>query len=397
MTRPIRVALLAPSLQPGGAERQMLFLARALPRPDFDVRILVMSERGSLADEAEALGVRVDVLGLGRDIFRRPSWRSPRDAGRAVMRYLSIVRSVDVVDAWLVPAYTFAGVLQPIARTPVLLAGRRSILDVKRTRTWYREAMGTFATGRVDGVVANSRAAADDAIAHEGLDPSRVHVIHNAVVPVESPPALRTELRAAWGAADGDLVVGLVGTFKPGKGQALLVEAADRLRRRCPRLRYVLVGDGPLRAQLDDDLRRRGLEDVVRIHPGEHDARRVYGAFDVAVQGSESEGLPNAVLEAAAASRPIVATAVGGTAEIITSGVDGLLVERGDAAGLAEAIARLAEDGAMRARLGEAARARAGAFSPERLAVQTGDLYRTLLAASPRRRGPRRARGRDGT
>jgi glycosyltransferase involved in cell wall biosynthesis len=386
VSRPIRVVLLTPSLDPGGAERQMLLLARALPRPEFDVRFLVMSERGSLAAEAEAIGLRVDVLGLNRDVFTRRPWRAPWDVARSARRYLETARSVDVVDAWLVPAYTLAGAFQPLARVPVLLAGRRSTLDVERTRTWYREAAGSFAMARVTGVVANSQAAADDAIRHEGLDASRVHVIRNAVEHVATPPQVRAELRAAWGAADDDLVVGLVGTFKPGKGQRLVADVAIRLRERCPRLRYVLVGDGPLRRDFEADLRRQGLDDVVRVHAGELDARRVYGAFDIAVQGSESEGLPNAILEAAAAGRPIVATAVGGTTEIITPDVDGLLVERGDAAALAEALARLAGDCDLRGRLGDAARLRAAAFSPERLAAETGELYERLVAASPRAR-----------
>jgi glycosyltransferase involved in cell wall biosynthesis len=114
----------------------------------------------------------------------------------------------------------------------------------------------------------------------------------------------------------------------------------------------------------------------------------LYGAFDVAVQASDSEGLPNAVLEAAAAGLPIVATAVGGTNEILTAGEDGLLVEKGDRRGLGEAIERLARDGDLRRSLGLAAQRRSQVFSPARLAEETGSLY-LRLAASNRRSGRR--------
>lgn len=356
----------------------MLILAAALPRATFDLRFLVLSEPGHLAAEAEALGVPVHVLGLRRETCREFTPRCLVDAGRAVRAYRRLTRDVDIVDAWLVPAYTFAGMVQPLARVPVLVAGRRSSIDVNRTRTWYREALGRFAMRGVDAVVANSQAAADEAIAIERIDPARVHVIRNAVIPVETTDAERRSLRRAWGFSPQDVVVGCVGNYKPGKGQQLLLEVASDLRERHPRLRYCFVGDGPLREWLEGEIRRRGLDAVVALHSGERDARHVYDAFDIAVQASDSEGLPNAVLEAAAAGLPIVATAVGGTAEILTGGVDGLLVPKGDGQGLVEAIGQLAEDHESRRRLGLAARARAQEFSPARLAEQTGAIYLRL-------------------
>ncbi len=374
----LRVAFLAPSLHPGGAERQMLILAAALPKATFDLRFLLLSEPGDLAAEAAALGVPVHVLGLRRETCRTFTPRCLGDAARALRAYRGLTRDVDIVDAWLVPAYTFAGLVQPLARVPVLLAGRRSTVDVNRTRTWYREAAGRLAMRGIDAIVANSQAAANNAIAVERIDPARIHVIRNAAVPIETTDAERLRLRHAWGFLPQDVVVGCVGNFKPGKGHLALVEVAGRLRDQCPSLRWCFVGDGPLRPELEDDIRRLGLDTIVRLHSGEPDARRVYGAFDIDVQASDSEGLPNAVLEAASAGLPIVATAVGGTAEVLTDGADGLLVPKGDRPALLAAIGRLAEDRELRHRLGRAAQARAMDFSPARLAEQTGELYLRL-------------------
>jgi glycosyltransferase involved in cell wall biosynthesis len=360
----------------------MLILAAALPRATFDLRFLVLSEPGALASEAEALGIPVYVLGLRRETCRELSPGCLGDAARAVRAYRRLTRDVDIVDAWLVPAYTFAGIVQPLARVPVLVAGRRSTIDVNRTRTWYREAAGRFAMRAVDAVVANSQAAANDAIDIEQIDPARVHVVRNAVVPVETTDAERSRLRLAWGFAADDLVVGCVGNYKPGKGQQMLLEVASALHERCPSLRWCFVGDGPLRGWLQGEIHRRGLDTIVALHSGERDARHVYGAFDIAVQASDSEGLPNVVLEAAVAGLPIVATSVGGTTEILTDGVNGLLVPRGDQQGLHEALEKLAEDRDQRGRLGSAARTRALAFSPARLAEQTGALYLRLASGA---------------
>ena len=356
----------------------MLILAATLPRATFDVRFLVLSEPGLLAAEAEALGVQVHVLGLGRETCRTLTPRCLGDVARATRAYRRLTRDVDIVDAWLVPAYTFAGMVQALARVPVLVAGRRSTIDVNRTRTWSREAAGRFAMRGVDAVVANSQAAANDAIAIERIDPARVHVIRNAVVPVETTDGDRLRLRRAWGFLPQDVVVGCVGNFKPGKGQQMLIEIASDLRERCPSLRYCFVGDGPLRGWLEVEIRRRGLGGTVALHSGERDARSVYGAFDIAVQASDSEGLPNAVLEAGAAGLPIAATAVGGTTEILTDGVNGLLVPKGDRPALLDAVQRLAVDPELRLRLGSAARARAMEFSPAKLADETARLYLKL-------------------
>jgi glycosyltransferase involved in cell wall biosynthesis len=313
---------------------------------------------------------------------------SPRCAvslARALRRYIRLTRGVDVVDAWLVPAFTFAGLAQPFARVPVLLAGRRATLDVYRSRSWYRDAAWRFAMREVHGLVANSQVAAAEAVSREGIDPARVHVIPNAVAPIEMEPAERLRLRRTWGFAPDEIVVGCVANFRPGKGHELLLEIARSLRDRCPGIRYSLVGDGPLRPWLDAEIRRWNLTGLIALHSGERDARHVYGAFDIAVQASESEGLPNAVLEAASAGLPIVATAVGGTGEIITSGENGILVPRGDGAALAQAVASLAGNPTLRRRLGSAAQQRAREYSPALLTERTASLYLRLAGMAAAR------------
>jgi glycosyltransferase involved in cell wall biosynthesis len=367
----------------------MLILAAHLPRPAFEVSLLLLSERGDLAGEAEALGIPVHLLGLLREDCRGMSPRCALTVAQALRRYVRLTRGIDVVDAWLVPAFTFAGLAQPVARVPVLLAGRRATLDVHRSRSWPRDAAWRFAMRQVHGVVANSQVAASEAIWREGIDPGRVHVVPNAVVPVALEPAERLRLRRAWGFGPDDIVVGCVANFHPGKGHELLLEVATSLRDRRPRVRYAFVGNGALRPWLEEEIRRRNLGDLIALHSGEPDARRLYGAFDIALQASESEGLPNAVLEAAAAGLPIVATAVGGTAEILTSGENGILVPKRDSAALGAAVARLSRDPVLRERLGVAARLRSRDYSPERLADATASIYLRLAAGRVRRSAAR--------
>jgi L-malate glycosyltransferase len=386
----IRVAFLTPSLNPGGAERQMLTLAAMLPKAAFEVRFLLLWERGTWAAEAEALGVPVDLLGLRRDQCAPLRPRCLTDLLQAVRRFVALTRDVDIVDAWLVPSFTFAGFAQPIARVPILVAGRRSLADLYRSKPWYRKVAARWATRAMDAVVANSRAAAREAIVSERIDRARVHVIPNAVVPVEISSAERLRYRRAWGFSDRHVVVGCVANYKPGKGLEALVEVAAHLRDDAPELRYVFVGEGPLRATLAGQIAKHGLGSIIFLNGLAEDARRVYPAFDIAVQASASEGLPNVILEAAAAGLPVVATAVGGTSDVLTSEENALLVPDADSGRLASAILRLTKDAGLRERLGAAARERSTDFSPARLAGSTGALYERLLGKRPRAAKDRR-------
>jgi glycosyltransferase involved in cell wall biosynthesis len=380
----IGIAFLTPTLAPGGAERQLLLLASVLPPTEFDVRFLVMSDVGAWGGMARSLGVRVDLLGLDRMAFLR---RDPRIAGsaiRALRRYVAATKRVDLVDAWHIPSSTFAAAAQPFARVPVLLAGRRSTTDLYARKPLLLRAASAVASRFVDGVVANSEIAARQAIEVERIPAGKVHVIPNAVLPIDPDPDARRRLRDGWGIAPDAVLIGCVANYKAGKGLDDLLAAAAALRDQGPPVRFVLVGDGPLRPELESAIGRLHLDGIVRLAGSVDDARTVYGAFDAVVQASHSEGLPNTILEAAAAGLPIVATAVGGTTEIVRDGETALLVPPADPAALAGAIRRIAVDAALRRRLGEASRRRADDFSVQRLADSTAALYRDLVER-PRR------------
>jgi glycosyltransferase involved in cell wall biosynthesis len=381
---PVRVAFLTPTLAPGGAERQQLLLAQLLPRPAFDVRFIALLERGAWASRAESLGVRVDVLGLSRPDGRRdPRWAL---AGlRASGRYRRLVADVDIVDAWLAPSFTYAALNQPFARVPVLIAGRRSMSHLYRGKAGIRRAATSWAARRAAAVVANSQAAARELVADDRVDPSRVVVIPNAVLPSEADPSTVAQARRGWGFRANVVVVGCVASYKPGKGLEMLIDVAAKIRDDAPHLRYVLVGDGPSRDALATAISGLDLGSTVILAGRVDDARALYPAFDIAVQTSTSEGLPNAVLEAAAAARPIVATDVGGTSEILDTAKRGLLVRPDDPDELAGALLRLARDPALRRALGGSALERSADFSAARLVETTSALYLRLIEEHRRR------------
>lgn len=367
-------------LHGGGAERQMLLLAREL-RPTHDIRFLVMRSGGEFARIPGELGIEALHLGWHDRPWRKAPIAYVLGVARALVTYVRFAREVDVLEAWLPGAYIFAGLAQPLARVPVLVAGRRTMSDINLFRRRFRRILAALAMRRVDAVVANSEAVARDAIRTEGLPPARVRVIRNGVdMPTDDPEVLRQAGRALWVVSDREFLIGCVANCRPGKGPETVVGMADRLRDVRESMRVVVVGDGPLRPALERSIVRLGLDGMVTLHGAHEDARRLYPAFDIVVQASDSEGLPNAVLEAAAWGRPIVATDAGGTREIVRHGVDGVLVPRRDPDSLADAVLGLVRDPRTREELGRAARRRAVEFSPRRLAEETAALYRELLA-----------------
>jgi glycosyltransferase involved in cell wall biosynthesis len=362
----------------------MLLLAERLPRTEFALEVICLEARGADAARAEAAGVRVRALGLRRQrASGLPLAIYPFYVAWTVARFVAMTAGrYDIVDAWLYHAYALSSATRFLTRPKALIAGRRSLSDFKARFNRVERVADALARRNTDVFVANSAAVKADVVRRERIRPDRVRVIHNGVQP--APPLdadKRTRVRAAWGASGETIVIGCVANYKPFKGLELLVRAAARLAAQAatPEIRLVLVGEGRLRPELEALRATLGVERTVILHGQEPEARSLYGAFDIAAHASEAEGLPNVVLEAAAAGLPIVATDAGGTGEIISDGATGLLVPIGDESALVAALARLCLDPGERRRLGDAARADVLArFGVQRMVDEFANLYREL-------------------
>jgi glycosyltransferase involved in cell wall biosynthesis len=186
------------------------------------------------------------------------------------------------------------------------------------------------------------------------------------------------------GIAPSDRVIGAVGRLDPGKRFDILIQVFAQLRRERPELQLVIAGDGITRQSLES-IAGRLAPGAVRFTGHEADIVRFHHQLDLLVQSSESEGTPNAVLEAMALETPIVATDVGGTRELLRPGVDGLLVPPNDAQSLQRAIEAVLDDPAAAARRAGTARRRVErelSFEARMRAVES--IYDELISARPR-------------
>jgi len=208
---------------------------------------------------------------------------------------------------------------------------------------------------------------------------SKISVVLNSINPARFASVQAIDLRDRYGLPRDSLVVVAGGRFSAEKGQAFLVRAAELVVTKNERLHFVLFGEGPDRERIQRQIDRNGHQDRILCPGFEPDLPSCLKDADLLVNPSQSEGLPNIVLEAMALHLPVIATAVGGVPEIIVNGLDGLLVPYGDEAGLATAILGLAADAQRRTALAVKARATVEErFSFEQQASALTKIYQRM-------------------
>ena len=232
-------------------------------------------------------------------------------------------------------------------------------------------------------VIAISQAVRRNLI-EQGLPDSRVTVIYNGVEwqryrEVPHAGALRAEL----GFSADDLVIGAVGRLGPEKGHFYLIEATALAARAGLPLRLLIVGEGRQRQVLEDTAHRCGIAERVTFAGFQRDVRPYQAAMDIFCLPSLKEGLSLSALEAMAVGKPVIASRVGGTPEVVIEGESGMLVEAANATALAEAILALARDPQRARRMGEAGRVRVERyFDLERMVDQIEEVYGQMAAGT---------------
>lgn len=345
----VRSLLVLSSLSAGGAERVVVSLACRLAQRGYASAVCTLTSEcdTQLALELRQAGVvRYDLAA------RRLS------DSRVLIRYLRLLwrAGFEVVHAHGQDAWILASVARRLTRVPLILT--RHVLD-EPAATWrqsLRRRWALEAVRRADALAAPSSAAAERLADLAGICASRVHVIPNGIdlVRFERAGGAREDVRRALGCAAHERLVVLPAVLRQGKGHEVLLDAVPAIQHRVPHVRVIFAGSG----DREDELRRRAEPHGERVIFLGHrdDMPDILTACDLAVLPSFSEALPTALIEAAAAGRPAVATHVGGTADIVEHGVSGLLVPPGDPRALADAIAGLLGDQQRLQAFGQAAR-----------------------------------------
>jgi glycosyltransferase involved in cell wall biosynthesis len=374
--RPIRLLFVLTSPDRGGVEEVVLRLCQRLDPREF---ALALAAPATLLEAfaPDLAGVRVATEAVAAE-----RWLDGGQVGR-LARFIRAVRP-DVVNPHLFRSVVVAA---PLARW----LGVPAVVETYHGREGWRRGFprGSFLPDRtvarfVTRVIAVSEAARDFLVCGKGYPAGKIVVVPNGRdLSVFMPGRHREAVRKELGVDDATPLVGVVGRLEEQKGHRHLLAAWPGVVREFPDARLLVIGDGVLRAALEDQARALGLGPSTMFLGFRTDVARLLDAVDVVALPSLYEGMPLTAIEASAMGRPLVATAVDGTPEVVADGATGCLVPPADPSALAAALGRLLRDPDAARRMGAAGRRRAlERFALDRHVEATAAVYRAVALGS---------------
>jgi len=341
--QPLRIIFAVDGFCLGGAERMLLDLVRRLDPHRYRRVVFSTGAEGPLMPAFETAADRIVSL--------------PKQRKFDIRLVPELARLIREEDAHLVVSVLFyADVISGLASrlSPVPIVSWQHVLpshDIKNRRFYHRAAF-RLAHPRFRRIVCCSECLRQDIAGKYRIPLSRLITIHNGV-DLE---------RFAYGpppADTGAFTIGIVGGFRPEKGQVHMIRALPRIREKIRNVRVVFVGDGPTLPSLTALATETGVGESIVFHGPSTEVERLYPHFHLVVLSSEYETHPVTALEAMACGRAVVASDVGGTPEAVVPGETGLLFPGGDAEALAACVLQLAGDPDRLAAMGRAGRKRA--------------------------------------
>jgi glycosyltransferase involved in cell wall biosynthesis len=341
---PLRIALMIECDGPGGAELMILELAKELRARGHTVLPV------GLSNGTGWLGARFVAAG-----FEPASFELTRPLDLAAVRALtSILRDfrADVVHSheFTMAIYGAAAAKRARARHVITMHG-----GLYYATAWRRRAALRWAMRRSAALVGVSDATASALQRNLGIARSKLHVVPNGI-PLRT--GVRARLRSELALAPGELLIVSVGNLYAVKGHAVLIDALATLRDRAG-WRLAIAGRGEEEPRLRAQAATASIGDRVHLLGFRDDVADILAAGDVFTMPSLSEGLPLALVEGMSFGLPVVVTGVGGVPEVVTDGVEGLIVPPSDPGALATALAELLQNASRRQQMGAAARTRA--------------------------------------
>jgi glycosyltransferase involved in cell wall biosynthesis len=354
-TEPTRIALVIGQLTVGGAEHQLRELLRGLDRERFTPFVYCLTEATGGASDKEVESAPLRMIGAS-------GWKRVRRLTEALR-----TDAVQLVHSWLFIANTYAGVARWFGSPAPLVTSARNC----KSQGWGHHLGNVLAFRSSTRIIVNSRQVGDYIVRHYAAPRRAIDVVYNGVDTNRFHPLERRH-------GDAPTIV-TAGRLVAQKNPLLFVEAAARIHAALPEVRFIMLGDGPLRSAVAAQIERLGMRGVIELAGERRDVENAFGRADLFWLTSSWEGLPNAVLEAMACGLPVVATDVGGTSELFDHGQEGFLVGPNRSDDFVRFGLMLLRDPQKRLEMGEAARRRAREFSLSRMVEATQATYDAAL------------------
>lgn len=372
----MRFLFLIDNLRPGGAQKALLYLLRTLRTTRAQAAVWCLGGSSEIEADFHALGV--PVMGKPDGFFQLA-------AEPLGLRQYIHENKIALVQTFLFHADVLGRVASRCARShrgkqriPVVVS---SVRATNLKNHWWQFALQRATAPMADAFTTVSERTLDFAVAHEGVIRKRATVIPNGIdlAPWDAMPE-KALARKEMDIPASAKVIATLGRLHEQKGHVHLLEAAKKLIPEHPDALFLIAGYGPLRGQLENLAQELGIQKHVRFLGYRSDVTRILAAADIFALPSLWEGMSNALLEAMAAGKPVVATDIDGNLEQVVSGETGLLVPPGNVESLANALTELCGNPGKAEAMGQCGRRRVETVFPvERMTSTTLDLYARLL------------------
>jgi glycosyltransferase involved in cell wall biosynthesis len=329
---PIRIAVLLQDLEFGGTQRYAIHLLKFMDREVFSPELWVLRKGDDMISLAAETGVRIVHLS-------RSSWVSPWALARLAWKLLRL--RPDVLYTLTVVPNIWGRIFGRLARVPVIISGYRSLFPKQHERWLWRLA---------NRIICNAGTLKEVMVQRYSVHPDRIAVIPNAVD--------SAAFQSGRNARAPEPTVLYVGRLVKEKDPLNLVDAFRIVAEKVPNARFRMIGNGPLRPEVEARIRASSLDSRVELLPGTSSLMPQLARAWVFALASVMEASPNVILEAMSMGLPVVATRVGGIPELIQDGCTGMLVKPRDPEDLAAALVAVLTDEPKRLAMGEMARQR---------------------------------------
>jgi L-malate glycosyltransferase len=366
-----KILIFINSFRAGGSERQALELIKRLDRTRYEPLVACFQKEGPLLYELSPDIDNIHVFPLQRFL----SWSAFKQGKK--FRKLIRQAGVQIIQCFDFYSNLFAIPLGRMSRVPIILGARRDEASMRTTRQHRTELlMYKLATG----VVANAESIKEQLVLRDKVTSDKVWVIQNGLDLERFDRCRQRSFDSPMGKWVGPSIA-VVANLRPEKGHLIFLEAVRQLAERFATLKVLIVGNGPMKEIISRRISELKLTHCVGMTGELKDIPAFFKTIDIAVLPSlKNEGFPNSVMEAMAASLPIVATDTGGTSELVSDGMTGYLVSPNNPQALHDRLEKLCADPELRNKMGEAGRQKIiERFTADRMVRRFESLYDALL------------------
>lgn len=370
----IRIVYIITSTGIGGAEKILYYTVTGLDRTKYSISVCSLKEKGEIAKELESDGIKVHCLYMAKkEGFI--GWLSSIVTLFRLFFYLKKLRPT-IVHSFLFRANILARIAGYLIGVPIVISSVR-VMGGEGKYFHYLERITSF---MVDHYITVSESVKKHLIQHSQIPGGKISVIYNGVGMTNQNPLQTRNLKKPLEIENEGEIIITVGRLHAQKGHCYLLQAIAKAGKKVPKIKLIIIGEGEEENNLKNLVKSLDLKDKIIFAGLRGDVEKIFPIAELFILPSLWEGMPNAILEAMAAGKPIVATKVGGVPELVVHGETGILVPPEDSDALASAIIGLLRDKLKAKKMGEAGRMRVEEhFNISKTIKETEYIYLELL------------------